>query len=143
MRIRRLNHSRYQHEYHLVWGTKYRRQFLQEYVKTVFIACCFEIVKKYPELFIKTINTDKDHVHMQIEIPPNVAVSAVVQRIKMVTSIKLWNQFKFIQEMYLDSNIWAVGYFSSTIGLNEAQIQKYIEVQGLENTPQDASQEFS
>lgn len=143
MRIRRLNHSRYQHEYHIVWGTKYRRKWLQEYVKTVFVAQCFEIAQKYPNLYFQTINTDLDHVHIQMEIPPDVAVSAVVQKIKMVTSIKLRKQFKFIKDMYLDSNIWAVGYFSSTIGLNEAQVRKYIENQGLDDMSQDASQEFS
>ena len=116
---------------------------MQDYVKPVFIACIFEIVKKYPNLYVRTVNTDLDHVHLQMEIPPDVAVSAVVQRLKMITSIKLRNKYKFIKDMYLDSNIWAVGYFSSTIGLNEAQIQRYIELQGQEELSEDASPEFS
>lgn len=143
MRIRNLNHSRYQHEYHIVWCTKYKRKLLQAYVKPVLIAWLFDIIKKYPTLYIQTVNTDLDHIHLQIEIPPDVAVSAVVQRLKMITSIKLRNKYKFIKEMYLDSNIWSVGYFSSTIGLNEEQIKRYIENQGAEDLPQDASSEFS
>jgi len=134
-----LNHSRYQHEYHIVWCTKYKRQFLQEYVKPVLIACLFAIIEKYPTLYIITVNTDKDHVHLQMEIPPNVAVSAVVQKLKMITSIKLRKRFGFIEDMYLDGNIWSVGYFSSTIGLNEEQIQRYIQKQGEEDLPHDSS----
>ena len=143
MRIRSLNHSRYQHQYHIVWCTKYKRKFIQDYVKPVLIAWLFEIVEKYPTLYIKTVNTDIDHIHLQIEIPPNVAVAAVVQRLKMITSTKLCKKYKFINEMYLDSNIWSVGYFSSTVGLNEETIRKYIENQGTEDLPQDATAEFS
>ena len=37
--------------------------------------------------------------------------------------------------MYMTDGIWAVGYFSSTLGLNEDQIKKYIEHQGREELP--------
>jgi len=47
-------------------------------------------------------------------------------------------EFKFIREMYLEKDgIWSVGYFVSSIGLNEGQIKKYIEWQGKkESQPQ-------
>ena len=32
--------------------------------------------------------------------------------------------------MYLDGSIWSVGYFVSTVGLDEAMIKRYIENQG-------------
>ena len=32
--------------------------------------------------------------------------------------------------MYLDGSIWSVGYFVSTVGLNEESIKKYIANQG-------------
>ena len=32
--------------------------------------------------------------------------------------------------MYIDGSIWSVGYFVSTIGLNEEAIKKYIANQG-------------
>ena len=37
--------------------------------------------------------------------------------------------------MYIEGNIWSVGYFSSTIGLNEEQVKKYIEKQGKKDFP--------
>lgn len=144
MRIRSLNHSKYQHQYHIVWGTKYRRKYLKEYVKSELLACLFNIVEKYPTLHIEAINVDNDHIHIQIEISPDVRVSDVVQKFKAISSIHLKKKFKFIREMYIEKSIWSVGYFSSTIGLNEEQVKKYIEYQGKKDYPQNQrSFEFS
>ena len=137
MRIQHLNHSTYQHVYHLVWGTKARRKFLQPYVKPELAASIYETVKKYPTLYIHALNTDLDHVHLQIEIPPNISISDAVQKLKANSCIHLRRKFKFIREMYLDKDgIWSVGYFSSTVGLNEEQVRRYIEWQDRKEKPQ-------
>ena len=94
-------------------------------------------VKKYPTLWIENVNTDDDHVHLQLEVPPNIAVSDAVGKLKAYSSRYLRSKFKFIREIYLEKDgIWSVGYFSSTIGLNEKQIKRYIEWQGKKDTPQ-------
>ena len=137
MRIRKLNHSTYSHQYHIVWGTKYRRKILKPYVLRELKKILYATVKKYPTLWIETLNTDEDHVHLQIEIPPNIAVSDAVDTLKSASSRYLRSKFKFIREIYLDKDgIWSVGYFSSTIGLNEIQIRRYIEWQGKKDKPQ-------
>ena len=94
-------------------------------------------MRKYPTLWIEAINVDEDHIHMQIEIAPSVAVCDAVQRMKQYSSLHLKKKFKFIKEMYLEGNIWSVGCYSSTIGLNEKQIRKYIEYQDQQELPQD------
>ena len=137
MRVQALNHSTYQHQYHIVWGTKYRRKILKPYVLLELKKCLFALIKKYPTLRIENMNTDDDHVHLQIEIPPNITVSDAVGKLKAISSRHLRTKFKFIREIYLEKDgIWSVGYFSSTIGLNEAQIKKYIEWQGRKDKPQ-------
>ena len=83
----------------------------------------------YPTLHLETVNTGEDHVHIQIEIPPNITIAAVVQALKARASIVLKKKFKFIREMYLDGSIWSVGYFVSTIGLDEKTVKRYIEYQ--------------
>jgi putative transposase len=139
MRIRHLNHSTYQHQYHIVWGTKGRRNILQKYVLPELKKSFFETIKKYPTLFIHEMNTDQDHVHIQIEIPPNIAVSDAVRALKAASSLHLRKKFKYIREIYLEKDgIWSVGYFCSTIGLNEDQIKKYIQWQGKKDKPQTA-----
>lgn len=130
MRTRSLNHSVYRLQYHIVWGTRYRRKYLKPYAKTELVTSLYFTIKKYPTLHLEAVNTDEDHVHLQIEIPPNLTIAAVVQRLKSESSAKLKKRFKFIREMYLDGSIWSVGYFVSTIGLNEQQINKYIKWQG-------------
>jgi len=143
MRIRNLNHFTYQHQYHLVWGTKYRRKFLKDYVKPELLSIMNRTIRKYPELQMVAINVDNDHLHLQIEIPPDISVAAVVQQLKSSSSHYLKKKYKFIKEMYLDGSIWSVGYFSSTIGLNEEQISKYIKYQGNKDLPKTARLEFS
>ena len=144
MRIQSLNHSTYQHQYHLVWGTKYRRKWLKPYVLPDLAASFKTTLLKCPAVQILALNTDHDHLHMQIEIPPNVAVSEIVQHLKQDSSKKLMKRFAYIRNMYIENSIWAVGYFSSTIGLNEAQIKKYIAHQGQEEeTPKQISFDLS
>ena len=143
MRIRSLNHSTYQTQYHLVWGTRWRRKYIKEYVKNELVTALYHTIKKYPTLYIDTVNTDEDHVHIQIEIPPDTAVAAVVQRLKSESSAKLKKRFKFIRDMCIDGSIWIVGYFVSTIGLNEEQIRKYIVHQSRKDHPRNLPKLFS
>ena len=138
MRIQNLNHSSYQHQYHIVWGTKYRRKWLKNYIKPTIIKSFNQTLEKYPTIFIQALNTDEDHIHIQIEIPPNITISNAVQMLKQRSSIDIRRKHKFIREMYLENSIWSVGYFSSTIGLNEEQIRKYIEWQGRKELPEHA-----
>ena len=136
MRIRKLNHSTYQHQYHIVWGTKYRRKILKPYVLIELKKILYGTVKKYPTLWVENINVDEDHVHLQLEVSPNITVADAVGKLKSASSRYLRSKFKFIREIYLEKDgIWSVGYFSSTIGLNEKQVRQYIDWQGKQDTP--------
>jgi putative transposase len=144
MRICQLNHSVYQIQYHVVWGTKYRYKVLKPYVRKDLVGFWFDFVKtKYPTWYIHEINTGDDHVHMMIEIPPNYSISKVVQRFKACASIYLKHKFKFIAKIYDKGNVWSVGYFVSTVGLNEEQIRKYIKKQNQFDFAKDVSKKFS
>jgi putative transposase len=137
MRTRHLNHSTYQHQYHVVWGTKGRRKILKDYVLPELKKSLFEVAEKYPTLWIELCNIDEDHIHVQIEIPPNIAVADAISKLKSASSQRLRKKFKFIREIYLEKDgIWSVGYFSSTVGLNEETIRRYIKWQGKKDTPQ-------
>src|SRR3989339_2104123 len=107
MRIQHLNHSTYQHQYHIVWGTRGRRKFLQKYVLPELKKSLYATIKKYPTLWIESMNTDLDHVHVQIEVPPDISISDAVSALKSHSSLYLRNKFKFIKEMYLEKDgIW-------------------------------------
>ena len=136
MRIQKLSHSTYYHCYHIVWWTKYRRKFLKPYVKESLLKQLKCLEENYPTLHFETVNVDEDHIHMQVEIAPTVSVSEAIKKIKTFTSRNLRKEFKFIERIYFEKEwIWSVGYFSSTIWVNEAMIRRYIEEQWKEDYP--------
>ena len=116
MRIQKLSHATYQHQYHLVWGTKWRKKWLKPYVKADLVEYLYELETHHPTVKILALNTDEDHVHLQIEIPPDITVTKVVQLLKQNSSRQIRKKYLFIRQMYLEVSIWAVGYYSSTVG---------------------------
>jgi len=96
-----------------------------------------QLREHYPEIDILKINHDVDHIHVLVVIPPKMSVSNVVRIIKSNTSKDLKKKFLFLKEVYWGTDgIWSDGYFVSTVGVNEAIIQKYIECQGKEDSGQ-------
>ena len=142
MRIRQLNHTVYQTEYHIVWGTRYRRKFLKEYVRAELVKALYKAQKKHPDWYFVKINTGNDHVHILMEIPPKYSISEVVQKLKAESAFVLKKKFKFISKIYGENGVWSTGYFVSTVGLNEANIRKYIERQSAFDLGIDLTGEF-
>ena len=135
--LRRTSHAVYVCNYHLVWPTKYRRKILNEGVLAYLQEVIKGLSKHYPELLVKEINTDEDHVHILISIPPQMSVGKVVGIIKANTARELNDKFPFLRGVYWGTrSIWSAGYFVSTVGINEEVIRKYIQQQGEEDAGQ-------
>lgn len=135
--LRRTSHSVYICDYHLVWPTKYRKKIFNEGVLAYLQEVIKGLSKRYPELLVKEINTDLDHVHILISIPPQLSVGKVVGIIKANTARELNIKFPFLREVYWGTrSIWSAGYFVSTVGINEEIIRKYIQQQGEEDAGQ-------
>ena len=143
MRIRQLSHSVYQIQYHIVWGTKYRRHVLKHYVRTELIKNFYTTQRRYPDWYFDQVNTGEDHVHLLMEIPPKYAVADVVRELKSVSSAHLRKRFPFINKIYAKGSLWSAGYFVSTVGLNEESIRRYIERQNDYDRGRDVAAEFS
>jgi len=61
----------------------------------------------------------------------------VVETIKKNTSRALKTKFAFLKKVYWDNDgIWGKGYFVSMVGINEAIIRKYVEMQEKEESGQ-------
>ena len=137
MEIKKQAHVAYYTRYHIVISTKYRRKILRdgfgEYVKKAVIG----IGKQYPEIEIVEVNTDVDHIHILVSIPPKFSVSEVVKVIKAKTGLYMRKKFSFLDKVYWGvGGIWSVGYFVSTVGITEETIRKDIEMQGKEDSGQ-------
>ena len=140
---RRSSHSVFLCDYHLVWPTKYRRKILNEGVLAYLKQSVKGLTEYHPDLIIKEINGESDHIHVLISIPPQRSVGSVVRIIKASTARDLNDKFPFLREVYWRTrSIWSAGYFVSTVGINEGIIKKYIQNQGQEDMGQ-AKLEFS
>ena len=63
-------------------------------------------------------------------IPPKVAISDLMGRVKGQTSIKLFKQFHQLRKKpYWGNHFWAPGYCVDTVGLDAEMIQKYVKHQ--------------
>src|SRR3989344_4105066 len=130
MEYKRLGHSVYHCQYHLVISTKYRRRILthgmEEYLKIVVKA----VTKHYPDIIILEVNTDQDHMHLLFSIPPKVTVSQAVSLIKANTARSMRTKFPFLDKVYYGTDsLWSIGYFVSTVGIDAETIRKYIKHQ--------------
>ena len=67
-----------------------------------------------------------DHVHMLVMIPPKYAISSIMGYIKGKNSLMIFDKFSQLKYRYGNRKFWSVGYYASTVDLNEAAIRKYI-----------------
>jgi len=137
MRLYKSAHAVYKTQYHIVWVTRFRRKILVPGVAQYLRIKLQEVRKHYPDWEYIEVGIDKDHIHLYMVIPPKYAVSVVVETIKKNTSRALRNKFAFLSKVYFDKKgIWSVGYFVSTVGIDEHIIRKYVEMQGKEDAGQ-------
>lgn len=95
------------------------------------------IVRRHPEIEVIEVNTDEDHVHLLIGLAPKMAVSEAVRILKANTARQMRFKFPYLEKVYWgDPGIWSDGYFVSTVGVDEAVIRKYIQMQGEEDSGQ-------
>jgi putative transposase len=135
---RKTSHCIYDIKYHIVWITKYRKPVLTEdigkrlrdLVRVLCTSLDVQIVKGH---------VSRDHVHLLVSVPPYVAVSKFVQRIKGVTSRKLLMENRGLNKAFWGRHLWARGYFAASTGnVTEEVIKKYIEEQDKLERDQDA-----
>ena len=78
-----------------------------------------------------------DHVHLLLSIPPKMSVSSFMGYLKGKSTMMLFERHANLKYKLGNKNFWAVGYYVSTVGLNEATIKKYIQEQEKEDQIED------
>ncbi len=129
MEIRLSAHGAYHHQYHIVWIPKYRRRILRGKLKEYIEEKLFDIQKYHPEVEIEKYSIQLDHIHLVIIIPPKYSVSEIVGKIKANTSREIRKRFNWVRKIYRRKVFWSPGFFSSTVGINEEVIKRYVEFQ--------------
>jgi putative transposase len=80
--------------------------------------------------WISEMSIQDDHVHIVVQIPPQMSVAEVVRIFKGGTSRVLRKEFPEMEEFLWGESFWADGYFAETVGkVDEEVVKKYIRQQ--------------
>ncbi len=122
-------HTVYDIQYHFVWGTKYRYKVLAGEVavraRDLIRQCC-----EARSITILRGHVSRDHVHLDVSSPPELAPAKIAQYVKGRSSRLLQQEFPHLHKRYWGRHLWARGYFCASVGtVTEKMIQAYIEQQ--------------
>ncbi len=119
--------STYACESHIVWCTKYRRSVLSDEIQARLKALVRESEDKHGYT-VRAIETMTDHVHLLVSLPPTVAVSLMIGKIKGMTAKILRAEFPHLKSRL--PNLWTRSYFVATTGGVTLEVLKqYVENQ--------------
>ena len=128
-RFRRLSHTVWCCQYHIVWVPKYRFRILTGRVGEE-VSRCIRTFAAQLKCEVIELNVQADHVHLLVMVPPKVAVSGFVGTVKGRTAIRVFNKFRELKKKpYWGNHFWAKGYCVDTVGLDEEKVRKYIKYQ--------------
>ena len=134
---RKTSHSLYDCKYHIVWITKYRKKVLSGLVAERVRELIRQICKEHDVEIIKG-HVSKDHVHLFVSVPPQMAISKLVQYLKGKSSYKLMQENQQISKEFWGRHMWGRGYFVATSGnVTDEIIMEYIKNQDIEKTDED------
>ena len=112
---KRGSHTVWDCKYHLVWTTKYRYQVLGGEIGHR----CRELLREIAmskEMIVYAGSINRDHVHMLIDIPPQLSVSQAVQYLQGKSSHRLLSKYKALRKRYWGQYLWARGCWVASSG---------------------------
>ena len=128
-KYRKLSHSVYKCDYHIVWTPKYRYKVLKNEIASLLNRDIYGL-SSMKEVQVEELNIQNDHVHLLCSIPPRLRVSSFMGFLKGKTAIKVMKSYpKLKQQPYWGNHFWSRGYFASTVGLDEEMIRRYVKYQ--------------
>ena len=109
--------------------TKYRRKVFDgaaiEALRSIFAKVCADF-----EAELRACDGEDDHVYLLVEYPPKVAISALVNSLKGVSSRLLRQSRPDIAHRYWKGVLWSPSYFAASCGGAPLSIvRQYVEQQ--------------
>jgi putative transposase len=127
MRYKSNHNVVYNCNYHVVWCPKYRRPVLVDGVDERLKEICHEVAD---ELRFEIIEMEvlPDHVHMLLDVDPQLGIHKAVKRMKGRSSHDLRQEFPWLRSRI--PTLWTNSYFVSTVGGEPLEaVEEYIENQ--------------
>ena len=123
-----LSHTKWNCKYHIVFAPKYRRQAIYGKVREDI----GKILRQLCELKnVELIEGElcRDHVHLQVSIPPSLSVSQFVGYLKGKSSLMIFDRHANLKYKYGNRHFWCRGYYVDTVGRNKEKIAEHIRNQ--------------
>ena len=128
-RFRKLSHTIWHCQHHLVWVPKYRYRVLMGPIREV-VYEGIQAVCGYAGCEVVELNVQPDHVHLIALVPPKLSISNLMGRVKGQSSIKIFKQFRHLRKQpYWGNHFWSRGYCVDTVGVDAEMIRKYVQFQ--------------
>ena len=118
-------------KYHLVLVTKYRRKCLTKEIVVKLETLCRELCQKW-EVELVEFRGEEDHIHLLLDMHPNITPSRFINNLKTVTSRLIRKEFlHHINKFYYKPVLWTRAYcLVSTGGAPLSVLTQYIQNQG-------------
>jgi putative transposase len=128
-RFRRLSHTIWHCQYHIVWVPKYRYRILVgEVARSVHSG--IQAICGFAGCEVVELNVQKDHVDLLVMVPPKVSISELIGRVKGQTAMKVFRQYRQLRKKpYWGNHFWSKGYCVDTVGLDAEMISRYVRYQ--------------
>ncbi len=136
-KYRKLSHTTYKCEYHLLWTPKYRYRILKDALSSELRRDIYGLCSM-KEVLIEELNIQPDHIHLYCSVPPKISISSFMGFLKGKTAIKILRSYPDLRKrVYWGNHFWSRGYFVNTVGLNEDLIRRYVKYQEKEERDQE------
>ena len=91
-RFKKLSHTLWHCQYHMVWTPKYRLRILENDV-AIEVENCIKAFSVQKGCEVLELNVQLDHVLLVVMVPPKVSISEFMGIIKGRTAIRIFNKF--------------------------------------------------
>lgn len=129
----RSRHSVYKLTYHMVFVTKWRKPVLSDEIGDFMVQTAKRLCKGYGGSLISG-ETDKNHIHLLVSLPPQKNISVIIRSLKTQLSKEVHahpQHSQYVQKfLYGNAPLWSNSYFVATTGSVSMEVVKeYIELQ--------------
>jgi putative transposase len=135
--LRSFAHSVCNIQIHMVFVTKYRYPVIDEQIEADIIQLCRSICQKNRSYLLeaKADLGSKDHIHLLLDLAPDVAISTIANTLKTVTSREIRKRYaERLKPFYWKPVFWKRGYCAvSSGGATLEVLRSYIEAQGKDD----------
>lgn len=126
------SHSKYLIKLHFVFAVKYRKRLLKGNIESDMKQIIFDISKQ-KGFVIDIMESDIDHIHILVDIPPKLSAFDVAHQLKQISTHRIYLKHKLFlkTQFWKENTFWSDGYFVCSTGdASTETIRKYIEEQG-------------